>query len=76
MENKYRKTPHTVYEIKYHFIWCPKYRYAVLEGELKSWLEKTISKICESMEIIVVEGHIREGSHSSVCECVTEILTY
>ncbi|MBU1122800.1 MAG: transposase, partial [Candidatus Omnitrophota bacterium] len=34
MKREYRKTPHTVYELKYHFVWIPKYRYSVLEGVL------------------------------------------
>ena len=63
---EYRKSPHTVYDIKYHFVFCPKYRYCVLEGELKKRLEEIISEICESMEITMVEGEINED-HVHMC---------
>jgi putative transposase len=32
---EYRKGSHTVYNIQYHFVWVTKYRYHVLEGEVK-----------------------------------------
>ena len=32
MTERYRRSPHAVYEIR---VWCPKYRYAVLEGKIK-----------------------------------------
>ena len=30
----YRKGSHTVYDIKYHFVWITKYRYPVLRGSI------------------------------------------
>jgi putative transposase len=66
MAGRYRRTPHTVYEIKYHFVFVPKYRFCVLEGKIKSWLEETISQICESMEILMVEGNV-SSDHVHMC---------
>ncbi len=66
MGRDYRKSPHTVYDIKYHFVFCPKYRYCILEGELKRRLEVIISEICESMEIMMVEGEIGKD-HVHMC---------
>ena len=33
MGDEYRKGPHTVYDIQYHFLWVTKYRYKVLNGD-------------------------------------------
>ncbi len=31
---EYRSSSHTVYDIKYHFVWITKYRYKILRGEV------------------------------------------
>lgn len=31
---EYRNGSHTVYDIKYHFVWITKYRYKVLKGKV------------------------------------------
>lgn len=66
MKGDYRKTPHTVYELKYHFVWIPKYRYAVLEGALRERLEVLINQICDSMGILIEEGQICKD-HIHIC---------
>jgi len=66
MEQKYRKSSHAVYDIKYHFVWIPKYRFSILEGEIKKRIEEIISQICESMEILMVEGKVCKA-HKHVC---------
>jgi len=66
MENRYRRSSHTVYDIKYHFVWIPKYRFRVLEGEIKSRLEVLISQVCEGMEILLIEGRVNID-HVHVC---------
>ncbi len=66
VKREYRRTPHTVYELKYHFIWIPKYRYGVLEGTLRERLKGLINQICDDMGILVVEGQICKD-HIHVC---------
>ncbi|MDP3980271.1 MAG: IS200/IS605 family transposase [Chlamydiota bacterium] len=69
MKKKYRSTSHVVYDIKYHFVWIPKYRYKVLEGKMKEFLKEVIGQICEGMCIQVVEGEIC-GDHVHMCASV------
>jgi len=26
-----KRSNHTVYNVNYHFVWCPKYRHSILE---------------------------------------------
>src|SRR5208337_1762692 len=58
MDKKYRTSSHATYEIKYHFVWIPKYRFRVLEGAIKKRIEEVIAQVCEAMEIQIVEGKV------------------
>lgn len=69
MAGRYRCSPHAVYEIKYHFVWVPKYRFRVLEGEIRQRLKELISQICEGMEILIVEGKVC-NDHVHLCVSV------
>ena len=57
MEN-YRKTSHSVYDLKYHLVWITKYRKPVLFGEVALRLRELIREICKSMDIEIIKGHV------------------
>ena len=54
----YRKTSHSVYDIKYHLVWITKYRKPVLFGNVATRLRDLISEICKSMEVDIIKGHV------------------
>ena len=54
----YRKTSHSIYEIKYHFVWITKYRKPILTGEIAIRVRDLIREICKSMDIEIIKGHI------------------
>ena len=56
---RYRKTSHVIYECKYHFVWVPKYRFKVLEGEIWEELKKILERLCNWKEIVLIEGAIQ-----------------
>ena len=66
MTERHRRSPHAVYELKYHFVWITKCRYCVLEGGIKTLVEKTINQICDDMGIIILEGEIGK-EHLHMC---------
>ncbi len=43
---KYRYGGHTVYNIRYHFVWVTKYRYQVLRGDLALRARDLSSFLC------------------------------
>jgi len=58
-----KKTRHAAYQINYHFVWCPKYRRAVLTGEISDRLiellhEKTEELEGEILELVVRPDHV------------------
>ena len=55
MSKRFRKLSHTLYECKYHLIFCPKYRHQILKDEIKEFLKREIIKLLahkEGIEII------------------------
>ena len=55
MSKRFRRLSHTIYECKYHLIFCPKYRYPIFEGEIKEYARREIEKLIsqkEGLEII------------------------
>ena len=37
---KWKKLSHTIFQYKYHIIWCPKYRYRMLKGVVAEFVEQ------------------------------------
>lgn len=57
------KTSSSIYNINYHFVWCPKYRKELLKNKIKDFVEDTLKTICLSkgwkiLEIQVMPDHI------------------
>jgi len=64
MSKRFRKLSHSLYECKYHIIFCPKYRYRILQGEIRDWVRREIIKLVrnkdglELIELNVQADHI------------------
>src|SRR5210317_2388176 len=54
----YRKTSHSVYDIKFHFVWITKYRKPMLAGNIGTRLRDLIREICKTMDIEIIKGHV------------------
>ena len=52
---KWRKSAHVVYQCCYHLVWTPKYRFRILQGEIKEFVEKKIRAICEWKKVEILE---------------------
>jgi putative transposase len=40
MRSNFRKLSHTLYECKYHIVFCPKYRHRILKGEVADYCRR------------------------------------
>jgi len=61
--SRFRKLSQTVWHCQYHIVWCPKYRFRVLEGSIKKEVEdciKTFTSVqeCELIELNVQVDHV------------------
>ena len=63
----YRKSSHTVYDIKYHLVWITKYLKPVLQGEIAIRARELIREICRSYDVEIIKGHLsRDHVHLRV----------
>ena len=81
MEN-YRKTSHSLYDIKYHIVWITKYRKPVLVGELAKRTRELVRQICKGIDVEIISGHVSKDHvhlfvsvppHISVSELIKRI---
>lgn len=73
MPDRYRKGAHTVYDIKYHFVWKTKYGYGVLKGNLALRLRQIIREICKERRLGIVSGNIRANHVHLLVSCPSDM---
>ena len=54
----YRKTSHSVYDLKVHLVWITKYRKPVLFGNVATRLRDLVREICKSLDVEILKGHV------------------
>jgi len=47
---------HTVFHHRYHIVWVPKYRYKVLDGDIRLHVRETIRQVCREMRVQIISG--------------------
>ena len=54
----HRKGSHSIFDLKYHIIWCTKYRYRVLTKEVSQRTREIIREICASNYVDILSGNV------------------
>jgi putative transposase len=54
----YRKGAHSTFDLKYHVVFCTKYRYRVLIGQVALRIRELIKEICSSNYVEIVQGGV------------------
>jgi putative transposase len=52
----YNKTSHTVFYHRFHVVWITKYRYKVLQGNLRVRIREIIAQAAEELGIRIING--------------------
>ena len=73
MSEEYKKGPHTVYEIQYHFVWVTKYRYHILKGDVALRARDIICQTCETRNITILSGHVSKDHIHIHVSCPPEL---
>ncbi len=55
-----QKLAHAVWQCKYHVIWCPKYRYKILNGALRKSVGEILQQLCEWKKLEVLEMNVQD----------------
>jgi putative transposase len=79
MEPRYRKNAGAVFSLKYHIVWCPKYRRPVLTGKIEQRLIGLINEKCGELNMTVhnlsvMPDHVHLFVESDPTLCVAEIV--
>ncbi len=54
--NDYRYGGHTVSRMTVHLVWVTKYRYKVLEGDIKKRCRELLIQICDAEDVRILSG--------------------
>jgi putative transposase len=65
----YRYGSHTVFQMKYHFVWVTKYRNKVLRGEERERLRERVQETCEAFENRIVKGAVSQEHVHILVSC-------
>jgi putative transposase len=57
---KWKKQAHVVYQCSYHIVWCPKYRFRILKGDIGEMIEEKIRELCDWKKAEIMELNVRE----------------
>jgi putative transposase len=54
MTRQFRKLAHSLYECKYHVVFCPKYRYKILQNEVAQYVKRQVYRLSDQKDGIEV----------------------
>ena len=55
----FKKLAHAVWQCKYHLVWCPKYRYRVMKGDVGRSVRDIIRQLCEWKKVEILAGNVQ-----------------
>ena len=57
---QFKRLSHSIYECKYHFVFCPKYRYQIFKDDIAEYTRQQIYQLCKQKELVeVLELNVR-----------------
>ncbi len=54
----YRRGSHSLYDLKYHVVFCTKYRYRILTGQVATRTRELIREVCSANYVDIVSGSL------------------
>ena len=54
MTRQFKRLAHSIYECKYHMVFCPKYRYRILRDEVAEYTRQQIYRLCQQKDKVEV----------------------
>jgi putative transposase len=77
--DRYRRNAGAVFSLKYHLVWCPKYRRGVLTGAIETRLKKIIREVTSELGMAVhaleiMPDHVHLFVEADPVLCVAEIV--
>ena len=82
MTSPYKRLSHSVWLCKYHIVFCPKYRYGILEGKAEVFVRNELYKLCGQKDQVTIEEINLQSDHVHIMlsippkYAVSEIMGY
>ena len=82
MSKRFRQLSHTLYECKYHLVFCPKYRHRIFQEEIAQYTTKLVHQLLgqkdaiEVLELNVQADHIHMVAWIPPKYAVSEVMGY
>ena len=54
MPRQFKRLAHSIYECKYHVVFCPKCRYRILRDEVAEYTQQQIYRLCQQKDGVEV----------------------
>ena len=54
MTQRFKRLSHSIYECKYHGVFCPKYRYRIFKEEVGEYTKQQIYELCRQKDLVEV----------------------
>jgi putative transposase len=54
MTQRFKRLSHSLYECKYHIVFCPKYRYRIFKNEIGEYVKQQIYQLCKQKEQVEI----------------------
>ena len=51
---RFKRLSHSLYECKYHIVFCPKYRYRILKEEIGEYVKQQVYQLCQQKDLVEV----------------------
>jgi len=69
MTHTFKRLSHSLYECKYHVVFCPKYRFRILKEDVAEYVRQQMYSLCQQKEgIELLELNIQmDHVHMVVC---------
>ena len=62
MPDYQRSNGHTVSSLTAHIVWSTKYRYPVLQGDIKTRCRTILIQVCEAEDVIILKGVVSKDN--------------
>jgi putative transposase len=77
--SRYSKNAGAVFSLKYHIVWCPKYRLKVLVGDVETRLKNVLLSVAAQYGVLievmeVMPDHVHLFVSADPTRCVAEIV--
>ena len=53
--SRFRKLSHSLWECKYHIVFCPKYRYRIFDSQIGEYAKQQVYQLARQKDLVEVE---------------------